>query len=386
MSVIGPAGIGKSRLAWEFLKYIDGLVEAVYWHSGRSPAYGEGITSGRWARWSASRAGLVESDDEPTTRAKVARDGRRVRHRRRRADVDRACPADPAWRRVGHGGRRSSSAPGERSSSASPRQGTVVLVFEDMHFADTGLLDFIDHLLEWSRGLPIYIVTLPGRSCSSERPTGAPASATSRRSISSRWPKRTCASCWRAWCPGCPRPRSAAIVARADGIPLYAVETVRMLLARRPSRRARAAYTCRWATWRSGRAGDADGADRRAPRHPRSDRSTDRPRRRGAGPELHAWRRWPRCRASRGGSRAAARGARPARAASRARSDPRSPERGQYAFVQALIREVAYNTLSKKDRKTLPSCGGALLRVSWASDELVGALAGHYLAAHANAR
>ena len=31
--------------------------------------------------------------------------------------------------------------------------------------------------------------------------------------------------------------------------------------------------------------------------------------------------------------------------------DPRSPERGQYAFVQALIREVAYNTLSKKDRK-----------------------------------
>ena len=42
LSVMGPAGIGKSRLAWEFLKYIDGLVETVYWHSGRSPAYGEG--------------------------------------------------------------------------------------------------------------------------------------------------------------------------------------------------------------------------------------------------------------------------------------------------------------------------------------------------------
>ena len=35
VSVIGPAGIGKSRLAWEFLKYIDGLIESVYWHSGR---------------------------------------------------------------------------------------------------------------------------------------------------------------------------------------------------------------------------------------------------------------------------------------------------------------------------------------------------------------
>ncbi|MFL5649753.1 MAG: adenylate/guanylate cyclase domain-containing protein, partial [Chloroflexota bacterium] len=44
VSVIGPAGIGKSRLAWEFLKYIDGLVETVWWHDGRSPAYGEGIT------------------------------------------------------------------------------------------------------------------------------------------------------------------------------------------------------------------------------------------------------------------------------------------------------------------------------------------------------
>ena len=33
-------------------------------------------------------------------------------------------------------------------------------------------------------------------------------------------------------------------------------------------------------------------------------------------------------------------------------SDARSPERGQYAFVQALIREVAYNTLARRDRKT----------------------------------
>src|SRR4029077_621496 len=44
VSVIGPAGIGKSRLAWEFLQSIEGLVEPVWWHDGRSPAYGEGIT------------------------------------------------------------------------------------------------------------------------------------------------------------------------------------------------------------------------------------------------------------------------------------------------------------------------------------------------------
>ena len=40
--VIGIGGIGKSRLAWEFEKYLDGIVETVLWHHGRSPAYGEG--------------------------------------------------------------------------------------------------------------------------------------------------------------------------------------------------------------------------------------------------------------------------------------------------------------------------------------------------------
>ena len=49
-------------------------------------------------------------------------------------------------------------------------QGTVTLVFEDMHFADTGLLDFIDHLLEWSRGRPIYIVTLARPELLERRP------------------------------------------------------------------------------------------------------------------------------------------------------------------------------------------------------------------------
>jgi class 3 adenylate cyclase len=44
VSITGPGGIGKSRLAWELEKYIDGLVETVYWHRGRSPASGDGIT------------------------------------------------------------------------------------------------------------------------------------------------------------------------------------------------------------------------------------------------------------------------------------------------------------------------------------------------------
>ena len=57
--------------------------------------------------------------------------------------------------------------------------------------------------------------------------------------------------------------------------------------------------------------------------------------------------------------------------------DPRSPERGMYAFVQALIREVAYSTLAKRDRR------GTSRRAPFES--LVvrsrGLLASHYVAA-----
>ncbi len=60
--------------------------------------------------------------------------------------------------------------------------------------------------------------------------------------------------------------------------------------------------------------------------------------------------------------------------------DPPSPERGQYAFVQALIREVAYNTLAKRDRK-IRHLAATRFFESLETDELAGALAGHYLAA-----
>ena len=60
--------------------------------------------------------------------------------------------------------------------------------------------------------------------------------------------------------------------------------------------------------------------------------------------------------------------------------DPRSPERGQYAFVQALIREVAYNTLAKRDRKARHLAAARWFE-SGGSDEMAGVLARHYFAA-----
>src|SRR4029434_610709 len=63
-------------------------------------------------------------------------------------------------------------------------------------------------------------------------------------------------------------------------------------------------------------------------------------------------------------------------------SDPRSPERGQYGFLQDLVRHVAYETLSKRERKVRHLGAGAHLEsVFGDQDEVVEVLASHYLAA-----
>src|SRR5215831_4295820 len=64
VSVTGIAGIGKSRLAWEFYKYFDGLTQIIYWHRGRCLAYGEGVTYWALADMVRMRC-LIAEDDEP---------------------------------------------------------------------------------------------------------------------------------------------------------------------------------------------------------------------------------------------------------------------------------------------------------------------------------
>ncbi len=61
--------------------------------------------------------------------------------------------------------------------------------------------------------------------------------------------------------------------------------------------------------------------------------------------------------------------------------DPRSPERGQYGFVQSLIREVAYGTLARRERRSR-HLAAARYYEQLGDDELAGVLASHYLAAH----
>ena len=65
-------------------------------------------------------------------------------------------------------------------------------------------------------------------------------------------------------------------------------------------------------------------------------------------------------------------------------ADPRSPEHGQYGFLQDLVRHVAYETLSKRERRARHLAAAEHLQRVFAADEdeVVEVIASHYLAAH----
>ena len=172
VAITGQAGIGKSRLAWELEKYVDGLVEPIYWHRGRSPAYGEGIGFWALAEMVRSRAGILEGDLPSDAAVKLstmletyvpgADDRRWIEpHLRVLLGLEQSAGGDrseqfAAWRRL---------------FEAIAARGTTALVFEDLQWADDGLLDFIESLLEWSRSQPILVVVLARPELHERRPT-----------------------------------------------------------------------------------------------------------------------------------------------------------------------------------------------------------------------
>ncbi len=231
VSVIGPAGSARPASPGSSASTSTASSSTSGGTTADRPPTATGSASGRSARWSAAGPACSRPTTRPTTRAKVAETRRRARPRRRRAALDRARPPRPARGRDRRSARSSCSPPGGRSSSGWRPRAPVVMVFEDFHYADTGLLDFVDHLLEWSPDVP----DLRRHA----RPPGAARAAAGlgrrQAQLHLALPRAAAAAAMRellaGLVPGLPVSAERAIVARADGIPLYAVETVRMLLA-----------------------------------------------------------------------------------------------------------------------------------------------------------
>jgi class 3 adenylate cyclase/tetratricopeptide (TPR) repeat protein len=381
VSVIGQAGIGKSRLLWEFSKYTDGLAETIRWHQGRSPAYGEGVTFWALSEMIRQRAGIAEGEDAEQTRIKLAAtiaefvpepDERRwlepaLRqllgvHEGRSPDRDELFAA---WRTFF-----------ERIAGHDP----TVLVFEDLHWADSGLLDFIEHMLEWSRNFPIYIVTLARPELLERRPTWG-AGQRSFTSISLEpLPDEAMRELLAGLVPGLPEATVRSILERAAGVPLYAVETVRMLLGdgrlelmdgvyRPTGILTDIAVPDSLQALISARLDALDPADRSLLQDAAILGQTFNP-----------------------AALAAVSGEDPVGLEARLRAlvrrellvldtDPRSPERGQFGFNQGLMREVAYGMLAKRDRRTRHVAAARYFE-ALGDEELAGVLARHYLDAY----
>ena len=381
VQVTGIAGIGKSRLAWEFFKYMDGLRSGYFWHRGRCLAYGQGVTYFALAEMVRGRAGILEAEDRDSALAKL------------QATVDQYVP-DPADRRfvlprLAHLiGLEERTAPDkqdlfgawrlflERLSEQSP----VLMVFEDMQWADPSLLEFITYLMEWSRAFPLFVVSL----VRPDSPAAGLAATTRNATLIHLEPLPPAAMdrLLIGLVPGLPRPLVERIRGRAEGIPLYAVETVRMLLDRGLLVEEGAAYRPTGQietlevpeTLQALIAARLDGMspeERQLAQDASVLGKTFTPQGLTAVSGLGENELQPILASL------------VAKEVLSVQADPRSPERGQYGFLQDLVRTVAYETLAKRERRAKHLAVAAYLEAAWNTDseEIVEVVASHYLEA-----
>jgi class 3 adenylate cyclase/tetratricopeptide (TPR) repeat protein len=382
--VSGPAGVGKSRLGWEFEKYADGLAGTVWWHRGRCLSYGEGVAFWALAEIVRQRLGIAEEDPGEVAAGRLAE------------GLDRFIP-DPGERAyVGARLGRLLGVTVEGDSGAAlsreelfagwrlfferlAAELPVVMLVEDAQYADAGLLDFLDHLIDWARDLPVYVLVLARPEFSQARP----GFGTGRNRITLTLDPLDAASMDRlvdGLVPGMPPAARSKVTGQAQGIPLFAVETIRALIDRDIVQPIEGAYRL------VGDVGELDVPDSlHALLAARLD-ALDPDVRRLVTDAAVLGTTFPAeaLVAVSGQDETTVRAALAElvrREVLTVSADPLSPERGSYQFTQNMLRQVAYDTLSRRDRKARHLKVAAHLRAAFAGDGDVVAdvIARHYL-------
>jgi predicted ATPase/class 3 adenylate cyclase len=382
VSVMGIGGIGKSRLAWEFYKYFDGIAQTVYWHRGRCLAYGEGVTY--WAladmvRW---RCGIAEDEEPGSALAKL-----QAALEEHVLDAEERGFAEPRLAQLLALGEAASHDRQdlfaawrlffERLADTYP----TVLAFEDMQWADSSLLDFVEYLLEWSRDKPLFVVTLARPELLEKRGTwGA-----GHRNFTSMYleplSEPAMSELLVGLVPGLPPASRDRILARAEGVPLYAVETVRMLLDRGLLVEDGSSYRL---------VGEIETLEVPETLHAliaaRLDGLAPEERRLLGDAAVLGKTFTPQALAALSGLQRDQVDDLLAGLVRREvlglQSDPRSPEQGQYNFLQDLLRHVAYETLPRRERREKHLAAADQLTATLSEEEVAEVVASHLLDAY----
>ncbi len=379
VSVTGIAGIGKSRLAWEFYKYFDGLPQFTYWHRGRCLAYGEGVAYWALADMVRMRCRIAEDEDQESARAKL-----RAALEEYLEDADERAFVEPRLAQLL--GLSESEAPDRQDMFAAWRLFferladvyPTVLAFEDLHWADASLLDFIEHLLDWSRNHPLYVITLARPELLERRPTWGAGQRNFTSIYLDPLSEEAMGELLDGLVPGLPGALRTQILERAEGVPLYAVETVRMLLDRGALAQEESVYRP------VGEIGELDVPETlHALIAARLDGLSADERRLLEDAAVLGKTFTARGVAALGGNGdvGALLTTLVRKEVLSLQTDPRSPEHGQYGFLQDLVRHVAYETLSRRERRIRHLAAAAHLTESLSDDEVAEVIAAHYVAA-----
>jgi len=159
VTLVGVPGIGKSRLVAELFQITDADEEIINWRQGRSLPYGERVSFWALGEIVKAHAGILESDDVATAEEKLAAMVELLgEDEREREWLDRHTRPLVGLEGAERTEREEAFAAWRRLLEAAAEQRPLVLVFEDLHWADDGLLDFVDHLADWATTVPILIV------------------------------------------------------------------------------------------------------------------------------------------------------------------------------------------------------------------------------------
>jgi predicted ATPase/class 3 adenylate cyclase len=238
VTLVGVPGIGKSRLVWELFEAVERDPDFITWRQGRSLPYGDGVTYWALGEMLTAQAGILDSDSAVDAGAKL---------RATVADVIDD-PVEAAWVEehvralagleagpaLGEDRRSEATAAWRRFLEALAERHPLVLVFEDLHWADDALLDFVDHLVDWASGVPMLVVCTARPELLDRRGGWGGGKRNALTIALSPLPDSDIARLIGTLLEQAvlPAETQATLLATAEGNPLYAEEYVRMLIDR----------------------------------------------------------------------------------------------------------------------------------------------------------